>query len=95
MRRGSALSIPMTRATAPRRARAHWAESFLCERRIDGGRVDAHQILKGFIDRTDRVPQLIEGFVPETAWLSDAGIVGNSASNVCEMLYLRAIQRIG
>jgi hypothetical protein len=41
------------------------------------------------------VPQLIEGFVPETAWLSDAGIVGNSASNVCEMLYFCAIQRIG
>src|SRR5713226_1543219 len=33
---------------------------------------DAHEILKGFIDRTDRVLQLIEGFVPEAAWLSDA-----------------------
>jgi type IV secretion/conjugal transfer VirB4 family ATPase len=48
------------------------AESFLYEGRVDGGRVDAHQILKGFIDRTDRVLQLIEGFVPEAAWLSDA-----------------------
>lgn len=52
-------------------------------------------ILKGFIDRTDRVLQLIESRMPETAGLSDAGIVGNSASNVCEMLYFRAIQRIG
>jgi type IV secretion system protein TrbE len=28
-------------------------------------------VLKGFIDRTDRVLQLIEGFVPEVAWLAD------------------------
>jgi hypothetical protein len=42
-----------------------------------GASVDAHQILKGFIDRTDRVLQLIK-VVPETAWLCDAGIVGNS-----------------
>ncbi len=48
------------------------AESFLYEGRVDGGSVDAHQILKGFVDRTDRVLQLIEGFVPEAAWLSDA-----------------------
>jgi len=47
------------------------AESFLYEGVVSGG-VDAHQILKGFVDRTDRVLQLIEGFVPEAAWLSDA-----------------------
>jgi type IV secretion/conjugal transfer VirB4 family ATPase len=47
------------------------AESFLYEGVVSGGSVDAHQILKGFIDRTDRVLQLIEGFVPEAAWLSD------------------------
>src|SRR5215470_8810135 len=47
------------------------AEAFLYEGLTDGGSVDAHQILKGFIDRTDRVLQLIEGFVPEAAWLSD------------------------
>ncbi len=47
------------------------AESFLYEGRVDGGSVDARQILKSFIDRTDRVLQLIEGFVPEAAWLSD------------------------
>jgi len=33
--------------------------------------IDAQEILKGFVDRTDRVLQLIEGFVPEAAWLSD------------------------
>src|SRR6267154_1468136 len=47
------------------------AESFLYEGVVSGGSVDAHQILKGFVDRTDRVLQLIEGFVPEAAWLSD------------------------
>ena len=31
----------------------------------------AHEVVKGFVDRTDRVLALIEGFVPEAAWLSD------------------------
>jgi type IV secretion system protein TrbE len=48
------------------------AESFLYEGVVSGGSVDAHQILKGFVDRTDRVLQLVEGFVPEAAWFSDA-----------------------
>src|ERR1700680_3443516 len=47
------------------------AESWLYEGRASGGSTDAHEILKGFIDRTDRVLQLIEGFVPEAVWLSD------------------------
>jgi type IV secretion system protein VirB4 len=47
------------------------AEAFLYEGVADGGGIDAHQSLKGFVDRTDRVLQLIEGFMPETAWLSD------------------------
>src|SRR5450432_1780502 len=47
------------------------AESWLYEGRASGGSSDAHEILKGFIDRTDRVLQLIEGFVPEAEWLSD------------------------
>ena len=32
---------------------------------------DAHESLRGFIDRTNRVLQLIEGFMPECAWLDD------------------------
>ncbi|MFX7094737.1 conjugal transfer protein TrbE, partial [Acinetobacter baumannii] len=32
---------------------------------------DAREILRGFIDRTSRVLQLIEGFMPECAWLDD------------------------
>ena len=46
-------------------------EAFLYEGRTDGSGIEPGQILKGFIDRTDRVLQLIEGFVPEAAWLSD------------------------
>jgi type IV secretion system protein VirB4 len=47
------------------------AEAFLYEGRVDERGIDPHQILRGFIDRTDRVLQLIEGFVPEAAWLSN------------------------
>jgi type IV secretion system protein TrbE len=47
------------------------AEAWLYEGRSRDGRVDAHEVIKGFIDRTDRVLQLVEGFVPEAAWLSD------------------------
>ena len=46
------------------------AESWLYEGRDQTG-VDAHELLRGFIDRTDRVLQLFEGFVPEVDWLDD------------------------
>ncbi|HLN22777.1 MAG TPA: conjugal transfer protein TrbE [Patescibacteria group bacterium] len=46
------------------------AESWLYEGRSQRG-VDPWQLLRGFIDRTDRVLHLIEGFVPEVAWLDD------------------------
>ncbi len=47
------------------------AESWLYEGRDNSG-VDAHELLHGFIDRTDRVLQLFEGFVPEVDWLDDS-----------------------
>ena len=47
------------------------AESWLYEGKAQGG-VDAREILRGFVDRTDRLLQLIEGFMPECAWLDDA-----------------------
>jgi len=47
------------------------AEAWLYEGRSRNDGIDAHEVLKGFIDRTDRVLQLVEGFVPETQWLSD------------------------
>ena len=45
-------------------------EAWLYEGRAQSG-VDPHELLRGFLDRTDRVLQLIEGFVPESAWLDD------------------------
>ncbi|MER9291539.1 conjugal transfer protein TrbE [Mesorhizobium sp. M0510] len=47
------------------------AESWLYEGKAQGG-VDARAMLRGFVDRTDRVLQLVEGFMPESAWLDDA-----------------------
>ncbi|OWJ64616.1 conjugal transfer protein TrbE [Inquilinus limosus] len=47
-------------------------ESWLYEGRDRGG-VDPWELLRGFVDRTDRVLQLIEGFMPEAAWLDDTG----------------------
>jgi type IV secretion/conjugal transfer VirB4 family ATPase len=47
------------------------AESWLYEGRSGTG-TDARDWLAGFIDRTDRILQLIEGFVPEVDWLDDA-----------------------
>jgi type IV secretion/conjugal transfer VirB4 family ATPase len=44
------------------------AERFLYEGR-DRNDADVHEVLRGFFDRTDRVLQLVEGFMPECAWL--------------------------
>jgi type IV secretion system protein TrbE len=46
------------------------AESWLYEGRASNG-VDAQELLKGFIDRSGRVLQLVEGFMPEVEWLDD------------------------
>ncbi|MBL1255952.1 conjugal transfer protein TrbE [Methylocystis sp. Sn-Cys] len=45
------------------------AESWLYEARSPEGGLSA--VLSGFIDRTDLLLQLIEGFAPEAEWLSD------------------------
>src|SRR5829696_6687836 len=47
------------------------AERFLYEGRERGEAADAHEALRGFVDRTDRVLQLVEGFMPECRWLDD------------------------
>jgi type IV secretion system protein TrbE len=47
------------------------AEAWLYEGRARNGAIDAGEVVKGFVDRTDRVLQLVEGFVPEAEWLSD------------------------
>ncbi|MCI0599417.1 MAG: conjugal transfer protein TrbE [Beijerinckiaceae bacterium] len=46
------------------------AESWLYEGKSCKG-VDNKELLNGFADRTDRILQLIEGFVPEVFWLDD------------------------
>ena len=47
------------------------AEGWLYEGRSTSG-VDPWELLKGFTDRSDRVLNLVEGFVPEVRWLDDA-----------------------
>jgi type IV secretion system protein VirB4 len=48
------------------------AEGWLYEGRANEG-ADWRGALAGFIDRTDRVLALIEGFMPEAGWLDDTG----------------------
>jgi type IV secretion system protein TrbE len=47
------------------------AEGWLYEGSEKSG-ANPHEVLRGFIDRTDRVLQLVEGFVPEVEWLDAA-----------------------
>ena len=46
------------------------AEAWLYENRAQGA-ADWRAALEGFIDRTDRVLALVEGFMPEADWLDD------------------------
>jgi len=48
------------------------AQRFLYEGRERGTGTDAREILNGFADRTDRILQLLDGFMPECRWLDDA-----------------------
>jgi type IV secretion/conjugal transfer VirB4 family ATPase len=48
------------------------AERFLYEGRERGEGANAREALRGFVDRTARVLQLVEGFMPEAEWLDDA-----------------------
>jgi len=45
-------------------------EGWLYEGRSQTG-VDPWELLHGFVDRTNRVLQLVEGFMPDVAWLDD------------------------
>lgn len=47
------------------------AESWLYEGQANDGGADGREALRGFIDRTTRVLDLIEAFVPEAEWLTD------------------------
>jgi len=46
-------------------------ERFLYEGRDRKEDADAHEVRRGFIDRTERVLGLIEGFMPELKWIDD------------------------
>src|SRR5258707_879942 len=47
------------------------AEGFLYEGRDRRQDADARQVQRGFVDRTDRVLGLVEGFMPELKWIDD------------------------
>jgi type IV secretory pathway VirB4 component len=47
------------------------AERLLYEGRDRTVGADAREVLRGFIDQTNRVLQLVEGFMPDCAWLDD------------------------
>ncbi|PZP76020.1 MAG: conjugal transfer protein TrbE [Delftia acidovorans] len=64
-------SYLLTFAWLPPAEDAARAESWLYEGREQTG-VDARDILRGFVDRTDRVLALLDGFMPECEWLDDA-----------------------
>jgi type IV secretion/conjugal transfer VirB4 family ATPase len=46
------------------------AERWLYEGRSAAG-IDPHELLASFIDRTNRLLHLVEGFMPEAAWIDD------------------------
>lgn len=48
------------------------AETWLYEGR-ERGSVDAHELQRSFLDRTNRVLALLDGFMPECSWLDDVG----------------------
>ncbi len=51
------------------------AEGWLYEGRSDATGANGRSAVTGFVDRTDRLLHLVEGFTPECAWLSDAEIL--------------------
>ncbi|MBS7538438.1 conjugal transfer protein TrbE [Ancylobacter lacus] len=60
----------MTFAFLPPAEDAARAEGWLYEGRDRSG-VDVHEALRGFVDRTDRILALLDGFMPECLWLDD------------------------
>ncbi|MBN8890750.1 MAG: conjugal transfer protein TrbE [Rhodospirillales bacterium 70-18] len=60
----------LTFAFLPPAEDAARAESWLYEGKAERG-VDAWEALRGFVDRTDRILQLVEAFMPECGWLDD------------------------
>ena len=61
----------LTIAYLPPAEDAARTEAWLYEGRDRGG-LDPHEVLNSFVDRTDRVIALLDGFMPECAWLDSA-----------------------
>ncbi len=57
------------------------AETWLYEGREQSG-VNPRELLRGFVDRTDRVLALMDGFMPECRWLDDAQTLTHLHSTV-------------
>lgn len=64
-------SYYLTFAYLPPAEDAARAERLLYEGSSRTPSADAREVLSGFADRTDRLLQLIDGFMPECAWLGD------------------------
>ena len=60
----------LTFAYLPPAEDAARAETWLYEGRANKG-IDPHEVMLGFLDRTDRLIRLVEAFMPECAWLDD------------------------
>ncbi|WP_434721304.1 conjugal transfer protein TrbE [Mesorhizobium sp. RIZ17] len=56
----------------PQAEEAARAQMWLYEGREQSG-VNPHEILRAFVDRTDRTLALLDGFMPECQWLDDSG----------------------
>lgn len=61
----------LTLVWAPPAEERGWIDRWLYEGRETGG-VDWHEQIRGFVDRTDRLLALVEGFMSEAAWLDDS-----------------------
>lgn len=57
------------------------AEAWLYEGRDHAG-VDAHELQRGFVDRSNRILALLDGFMPECAWLDDAATLSYLHSTI-------------
>src|SRR5450432_4009208 len=58
------------------------AERLLYEGRDRNEDGEAREVQRGFVDRTERVLGLVEGFMPEIAWLDDEGTLAYLHSTV-------------
>jgi type IV secretion/conjugal transfer VirB4 family ATPase len=57
------------------------AEAWLYEGRDHAG-VDAHELQRGFVDRSNRILALLDGFMPECTWLDDAATLSYLHSTI-------------